>query len=133
MLSSNQVLEISGEFDQLENALRLAIRMADNVPKDRLSFQITKDGKYCIGWGEKEPGWEKFQFDFDEHIVSEIIVQHLRKQPEIDSEWDYCDGCTEEGFLMKAIPETFADEEDGIKNPFWGIVSFEPFTVFYSK
>ncbi len=47
MLSSNQVLEISGEFDQLEQVLRLAIKMA-NITRDRLAFQITKDGKYCI-------------------------------------------------------------------------------------
>ena len=132
MLSSNQVLEISGEFDQLEQVLRLAIKMA-NITRDRLAFQITKDGKYCIGWGEKERGWEKFQFDFDEHIVSEIIIQHLKKLPEVETEWDWYDGSTERWFLMKAIPETFAEEENGIKNPFCGIVSFEPFTVFYSK
>lgn len=132
MLSSNQVLEISGEFDQLEQVLRLVIKMV-NITRDRLAFQITKDGKYCIGWGEKEHGWEKFQFDFDEHIVSEIIIQHLKKLPEVETEWDWYDGSTERGFLMKVIPETFADEENGIKNPFCGIVSFEPFTVFYSK
>lgn len=34
-------------------------------------------------------------------------------------------------FLL--IPETFSDERDGIKHPFYGIVSFETFTNFYSK
>lgn len=133
MFSSNQVLEISGEFDQLEPALRLAMKMANDYGKDKLGYQITKDGKYCIGMVNDHGSYEKFQFDFDEHIVSEIIIQHLRKNPEKDSDWEYYDGSTYEGFLMKAIPETFADEENGIKNPFFGIVSFEPFTVFYSK
>ena len=35
--------------------------------------------------------------------------------------------------VMKNIPETFSDEKNGIKRPFYGIVSFEPFTNFYSK
>ena len=47
--------------------------------------------------------------------------------------YEYFDGGTNEGFLMKNIPETFSDEQDGIKNPFYGIISFEPFTNFYSK
>ena len=40
------------------------------------------------------------------------------------------------GFIVSftiVIPETFSDEQNGIKNPFYGIVSFETFTNFYSK
>lgn len=43
------------------------------------------------------------------------------------------DGTTGKGFVMRVIPETFSDFENGIKNPFNGIVSFKAFTCFYSK
>ena len=34
---------------------------------------------------------------------------------------------------MKCIEEYLGSEHDGIKNPFYGIVYFEPYTCFYSK
>ena len=43
------------------------------------------------------------------------------------------DGDIEKGFVMRVIPETFSDFENGIKNPFNGIISFKAFTCFYSK
>ena len=130
MFSSNQVFEISGDLGQLESAIKFVVGFYGSGID---SFQITKDGKYCLGWGDHE-GWTKFPFDFDSHIVSEIIKQHLKKQSMgEESEWEGCDGCTDEGVLMKCIPETFSDEENGIVNPFFGIVSIEPFEAFYSK
>lgn len=135
MFSSNQILEISGEFNQLRGALDFAINYYVTQEKD-LVFQITEDGKYCIGWKPESDtikGWQNFQFDYDSEIVAKIIIQFLKKQKYERSPYEYFDGCTGEGFLMKVIPETFADEEKGIKNPFYGIVSFETFTNFYSK
>ena len=135
MFSSNQKLEISGEFDQLRVALDFAIDYYETQEKD-LVFQITEDGKYCIGWKPEEgptKDWENFQFDYDSEIVAKIIIQFLKKQKCKDSPYEYFDGSTDEGFLMKNIPETFSDEYEGIKNPFYGIVSFETFTSFYSK
>ena len=135
MMSSNQVFEISGSFDQLQLALDFAIKF-DGTQAKQLVFQTTEDGKYCIGWKSDrgpEKGWENFQFDFDSEIVAKIIVQFLEKQKYEESPYEYFDGDTNEGFLMKNIPETFSDEQDGIKNPFYGIVSFETFTNFYSK
>lgn len=134
MFSSNQVLEVSGNMSQLEMALSFAIRFAGYNRND-LVYQITEDGKYCIGWcGETlEKGWNRFQFDFDVEIVSKIIVQHLRKLPNGESCYDWMDGSTDEGFLMKNIFETFSDKWEGILNPFYGIVSFESFKNFYSK
>lgn len=135
MFSSNQILEISGEFKQLRRVLDFAIDYYQTQEKD-LVFQITEDGKYCIGWKPDDgptKGWENFQFDYDSEIVSKIIIQFLEKQKHKDSPYEYFDGCTDKGFLMKNIPETFSDEYEGIKNPFYGIVSFETFTNFYSK
>ncbi len=136
MMSSNQIFEISGSFDRLCLALGFAINYSGVNEKD-LCFQITDDGKFCIGWGNKG-GWEKFQFGYDLEIVSKIIVKHLEnhkyeESPYERSPYDVFDGTTNEGFLMKVIPEMFSDEYDGIKNPFYGIVSFEPFINFYSK
>lgn len=143
MFSSNQKFQMSGDMSQLEKALLFALEYsgnAKNMTKSeqergcKLVFQISKDGKYCIGWGfQKVPsGWSEYQFDFDVPIVAKIIIQHLGKLPFPKSGYERADGSTSKGFLMKNIGETFGDE-DGIKNAFYGIVSFEPFCNFYSK
>ena len=135
MFSSNQEFKISGDFSQLQSALKFAVDY-DETSGNQLVYQTTEDGKYCIGWkpdsGPTE-GWENFQFDYGSEIVAKIIIQFLQKQKYKESPYEYFDGGTNEGFLMKNIPETFSDEQDGIKNPFYGIISFEPFTNFYSK
>lgn len=135
MFSSNQEFKISGDFSQLQAALNFAIDYYEMQEKD-LVFQTTKDGKYCIGWKPENDtikGWQDFQFDYDSNIVSKIIIQFLQKQKYKESPYEYFDGSTDEGFLMKNIPETFADKYKGIQNPFYGIVSFELFINFYSK
>lgn len=130
MMSSNQIFEISGSFSQLHLALDFAINYLGENEKG-LCFQITDDGKFCIGWGHKE-GWEKFQFCHLE-IISKIIVKHLESQKYKRSSYEGFDGKTNKGFLMKVIPEMFSDEYDGIKNPFYGIISFQTFINYYSK
>ena len=133
MMSSNQVFEISGSFDQLQLALDFAINFDGHGQHTKsLVFQTTEDGKYCIGWKPDNgptKGWQDFQFDFDSEIVAKIIIQFLKKQKRKESPYEYFDGGTNKGFLMKLI----SDGQDGIKNPFYGIVSFETFTNFYSK
>lgn len=133
MFSSNQKLEVSGEYDQLKSALEFALKL-EGTDFDDLCYQTTEDRKFCIGWMSGNglaSGWEKFQFDFDLEIVSRIIVQFLSKQKQKDMQG--FDGSKVKGFVMKAIPETFSDFENGIQNPFYGIISFEIFTCFYSK
>ena len=132
MFSSNQIFEISGDLSQLEDAIKFALRHSDNYNKE-IFYQITKDGKYCLGWKETED-WKKFQFDFDIHIVSEIVKQHCKKWfNKEDVLWDCDDGSTSCGFIMRNIPELFSDTYKGIKEPFYGIISIESFTNFYSK
>ena len=145
MFSSNQILQFSGSLshkDELKNALEFALNAsgwlnpmtrADNPCK--CVYQVTKDGRYCIGWGGQQDGWNEYPFDFDADIISQIIVQHLTKQDMVYDEncidgWDgsYC-----EGFLMKNIEYSFADMKNGIQKPNYGIVSFEPYTCYYSK
>lgn len=134
MFSSNQKLEISGDYNQLKSALEFALKY-DGTDLNKLCYQTTNDGKYCLGWfdGKGEPflGWKKFQFDFDIDIVSKIIIQFLSKQKQ--EEMPVLDGDTDNGFIMKVIHETFSSYENGIRKPFYGIVSFKPFTCFYSK
>ena len=141
MFSSNQKLEVSGSFDQIAYALNFAMHYSgrsDHISKEEAKrgckrvYQITKDGKYCIGWsfGEVPNHWTEFPFLFDVKIVSKIIEQHLeysQKEP-----YGPYDGLYEKGFLMKAIRH-MGDEWEGIKEPFYGIVSFEPYYTFYSK
>lgn len=131
MYSSEQILKVSGDMSQLETAIHFALNM--NGCTKQISYQITNDGKYCLGWlCDEEKGWKSFPFDFDVHIVSEIIKQHLKKQ-EIDNPYENYDGSSSKGFLMKVIPQVFSDIANGIKNPFYGIVSIEPFYNYYAK
>lgn len=133
MFSSNQKLEISGTYNQLKSALKFALKL-EGTDFDDLCYQTTEDGKFCIGrlsGNGLASGWKRFQFDFDTEIVSKIIIQFLSKQKQKDMIG--FDGSTEKGFVMRAIPETFSDYENGIQNPFYGIVSFKAFTCFYSK
>lgn len=119
----------------MKSALEFAIKL-DGTDFDKLCYQTTEDGKYCLGWfsdwdNEIPSGWNKFQFDFDIDIVSKIIIQFLSKQKQ--KGYVGFDGSIYNGFIMKVIPETFSDFQDGIQNPFRGIVSFKAFTCFYSK
>ena len=139
MFSSNQKLEISGCIEhknELKNALEFAIKASGwHEPftrKDKPAkcvYQITEDGRYCLGW-HMEKGWNEFQFDFDIEIISRIVAQHLEKQ---EIEYDEWDGSYHKGFLMKVIDWSFADEKNGIKNPSYGIIQIEPYTCFYAK
>lgn len=121
-------------MSQLEEALRFALSFSEET-HSQIVFQTTDDGKYYIGWkGDSDiKGWQLYQFDFDTSIVAKIIVQYLQKQENAVSGYESFDGGTEQGFIMKNIPELFSDEYQGIKNPFYGIVSFETFCNFYSK
>ena len=144
MFSSNQILEVSGSLSnwhELESALEFALKYSGNSKNmtqeeiDRgckLLYQITEDGKYCIGWGFKEVpnGWIEYPFRFDIDIVSRIIHQHLEKFPIVNGGGD---GAYEKGFIMKCIETSMSSEKNGIKNPFYGIVYFKPYTCFYSK
>ena len=130
MFSSDQVFEVSGGMDQLEKAIKFAIDMY-GVGESRISYQITGNGKYCLGWGD-EGEWKRYPFDFDVHIVSEIVRQFLEKL-DCEDPYDRDDGGSGKGFLMRVIPAVFSDEEDGVKKPFYGIVSIEPFMNFYAK
>lgn len=130
MFSSDQIFEVSGSMDQLEKVIKFAIDMY-GIGKNGITYQITKDGKYCLGW-YTEGKWKNFPFDFDPHIVAEIVKQHLEKQ-DCEDPYSWSDGSSEKGFLMKVIPQTFSSVHDGISEPFYGIVSIEPFMNFYAK
>lgn len=141
MFSSNQIFSVSGALshtDELETALTLALRLSGNYRSfsEKTSipvYQITSKNKYALGWaGSETPkGWQTYPFDFDINIICSIIRQFLAKQK---VERDIWDGGYDKGFLVKVIDETFSDEnEDGVKSPFYGIVTIEPYTCFYSK
>lgn len=143
MFSSNQVLEISGSLmhsDDLYNALEFALKVTEDltafshVTKANVKcvYQVTEDGKYCIGkaYGQPEEGWHEYPFEFDLNIITQIIAKHLLKQDIKYGEWD---GSYEKGFKMKVINKSFSKEKDNIINPYYGIVNFEPYTCFYAK
>lgn len=144
MFSSNQILTISGALNsnELEIALEFALTYSGdykNMTQEeidrgcKLVYQITKDGKYCIGWGfETVPkGWSEYSFKFDIATVSSTIRQYLENFP-INKKF-LGSGLYEKGFIMKTIETCFNDEAYGIKSPFYCIVYFESFSCFYAK
>ena len=142
MFSSNQTLEVSGCLShkgELYNALEFALKASgslDVFTRDckpaKCVYQKTKDGRYCIGWvfDDMKDGWNEFPFEFDLNIISQIIAKHLEKQELVSYGFD---GSYHKGFIMKAIPDSLSSECDGIRNPFYGIVEFSPYTCFYGK
>lgn len=140
MFSSNQSLAVSGclsHSGELKTSLEFALKYSGHDKNmlqseiDRgckLVYQITEDGKYCIGWGfENVPyGWSEYPFKFDVEIVSKIIEQHLETFPVEEDIWD---GSYHKGFIMKCV----SGNCDTIKNVFYCIVYFEPYTCFYAK
>ena len=131
MFSSEQKFEVSGDISQLEATIKFAIEMY-GIGKSGICFQITEDGRFRLGWANAN-GWNKLPLDFDSHIVAEIVKKHLAKQEYDTSKYSHYDGSIEHGFLMKVIPSTCANSWNGIKEPFYGIVSIEPFVNFYGK
>lgn len=138
MFSSNQILQVSGTFSQLLEALKFALALEGVSDTDHMAYQITEDGRYCIGRLYNKPveGWTEFTMngtpDFNIVSVSNIIMNFLANQPH--EPYDQDDGgYLKTGFLMKAIPESVNQTEyNGIKNPSYGIVEFSQFACFYS-
>ena len=139
-----QVFAISGDLDcsnGIEDVLRFALKYSEldktmKKPKAgrtlKLLYQITKDGKFCIGWSYVyvPEGWKEFPFKFSIKAVSKFIRDHLKDFPVEENVWA---GSYIKGFLMKAVKEAYGDEFEGIKMPVYTVVYFEPFTCFYSK
>lgn len=137
MFSSNQILDITGSLDQITSALNFAMAYsgqlnhfsdAEQKRGCKIVFQITKDGKYCIGWGFQDVpyGWTEYQFKPDSKIISAIIEQRLREAP---CQEGGCDGSYERGFRVRQIDF----QTEGVENPSYGIIYFEPYTCFYAK
>lgn len=143
MFSSNQVLEISGSMDQLEAAIEFAMvysgRKECFTRKDdpaKCVYQITEDGRYCIGWsfGETKEGWTEYPFDYDAKIISEIVRQHIKKAKKPFNEFEGYDGSSTVGFLLQEGPGgKNYDEWQAVKNFFYCLVNIRPFWCFYAK
>jgi hypothetical protein len=146
--SSNQILQVSGEFDNIENALIFALKLSGHdknmtqKEKERgckLVYQITSSGRYCIGWGfgNVPSGWSEYPFDFQTDIVAKIIAQYLKKQTCVNEDvYEDGDGSYDKGFIMKhdnSIYEYDCNGKTNIENPFYCIVYFQAFETYYGK
>lgn len=158
MFSSNQELKISGELDKesVIAAVSAALIFSGEMEKTyntkrKLYYQISKGGHYCIGAYTEDPenpleGWEKFSFDASVYGISQYalemialhIIEYLNNQDytEVLKEYSGGGGGLEKGFLMEPVlycSEYSMPEKERIKNPWRGIVSFEPFACYYAK
>lgn len=139
MFSSNQKFSVSCEEKQFPGVLALALDMRLSlVTKPTLTYQLTADGKFAIGWGGEEKGWQKFPFDFpsNEMLVA-MIKQFISTTSPLHKihleDEDFGDGSTHPGYLVEVIPGNFAPEWNGIKNPCYGILYIRRFNCFYHK
>ena len=143
MFSSNQVFEISGSLNQLEAAIDFAMEYSGHkecfIRKEKPAkcvYQVTRDGRYCIGWnfGGVEEGWIEYPFDYDAKIIAQIASQHIQKAEKPFNEFDGYDGSSRVGFLLQEGPggKTYK-ERDCVKNGFFCIVNIRPFWCFYAK
>lgn len=145
MFSSNQVFEISGSLEQLEVAIEFAMsysgkkeRFARRERPSKCVYQITADGRYCIGWAlheENTPdGWLEYPFDYDAKIISGIVRQYIEKAPTPFNEFDGYDGTSKIGFLLQAGPGGDSYEErDMVKENFYCIANIRPYWCYYAK
>lgn len=144
MFHSNQRFEISGDLtekDLLKDALQFVFKVTENLnlfeDKEyqrglRLLYQITEDGKYCLGWdfNKAKEGWSEFPRFSDIDTVSKTVENYLKTFKADDFDFD---GISNKGFLMKIVKESEDDDDVGIKNCDDCIVYFEPYTCYYSK
>ena len=144
MFSSNQELRVSGslsDIEYLKQSLDFGLTISgvkncllrEHKPTF-VVYQITEDGNFCVGHALKETkkeGWEFFPFDYDLDVLARIIKQHLEKQKNFEEFGG--DGTTRKGFLMRQCPDLYSSEEEGIKNPWFGTLVFEPFSCYYAK
>ena len=137
MFSSNQVLSISCPDKHLEQTLRYVLDFADYDPKGKiaLGYQFTKDHRICIGLIStiEKSRWKPFMYERpDIDFIAAAIRNYIRQYP-AKSDFDGDDGAVNQGYLFEVIPESFAEEENGVKQPFYGLFSVQPFACFYSK
>lgn len=137
VFSSNQILEISGRTvdEEIKFALEFAMHYSGYTGSD-LVYQETDDGRYCIGWKPKNSppadGWNSFPEYTSMELIIMRISGYLGRQ-QVFKNRNSNDGSYAKGFLMKGIDRSLSEEKDGIINPFYGIVSFEPYICYYSK
>ena len=141
LFSSNQKLVISGDihdsYQELEDALLFVLKKSDwfaaftrTENPAKCVWQITGTGAYVLGWeiGDVDTAWTEYPFDFDVSIITQIIVQFLRKSAVECGSWD---GSYKQGFILSYVKQMFSTEYEGIKNPSHAIVRIEPYTCFY--
>lgn len=144
MFSSNQVLKISGNMNQLEEAIDFVMKYSgeaecftrSNKPA-KCVYQTTDDGRYCIGWalGDEEilDGWHEYSFDYDPKIIAAIVKQWIEKSPKPIDENSGYDGSSHIGFMLQENYSSRWSEHKHIKNVHRCIIVIEPFWCFYAK
>lgn len=142
MFSSNQILEISGSLDQLEAAIDFAVMYSGQkkcfTRRDRPAkcvYQITNDGRYCIGWnfGKAKDGWMEYPFDYDAKIISQIVRQYIEKADKPLNKFKGYDGSSSIGFLLQQGAGKTDDEWYCVRDPYQCIVNIRPFWCYYAK
>lgn len=138
MFSSNQVFTVSCDDTQLETVLRTAISMHESGNIERFfktAVYQTTDQKIALGWCGSDPakGWNKFPLGAPTMEMVLAFVRQFCKEHPVSGD-HFWDGSYRQGYIIKAIPENMGDEnEDGIKSPFYGVITIEAYENCYSK
>ena len=138
MFSSNQIFKVSCDDRQLETVLHTAIDMYSSGDVEhflKTAVYQTTDNKIALGWYVTEPthGWNKFPFGATTMEVVLSLVRQFCKEHSIKG-GHFCDGSYRQGYIVENIPKSMRDEnDDGVKSPFYGIVTVASYENFYAK
>lgn len=157
MYSSNQILDISVETQDLVQVLDFAIKLYDSTGmftrqngRVKMAFSEPISGVYAIGVGSMEPyssgpnkgwsspapkGWTDYPFDYDPAIIAPIISQWVNRQPAPPEEMT--DGTLRTGIRVRSLHSAI-DELPALRDvQGWGklacILCFTPVAVTYDK
>lgn len=136
-------MEVTGLLNMrdLLSVLKLLVEIATSeidgtckIVTPKFIYQITEDGAICLGWKpEKVPKeWLEFKYAYDLEEIASVIYEQLSKHP-------IKDGCCfdkhEAGFRVRMFPEVGKAVPlwDNVKNPYYCLVVFEPYTCTVCK
>lgn len=143
MLSSNQVLDISCAFNALPHVIDFAFGLAGEKrsmttglrPVRRPAWKVTNSGLYCLGSRFiHDNTWQEYPFNYDPQILSDIVIQWLKKQPEPDN--SNTDGIQDIGARVRGYASVFHDDPDKareVQTPLNCVICIQPYALGYDK
>ena len=134
MFSSNQIMKISADKEQLESVVLFAIKMSEN--KGNFCYQVVDGNRFALGYYYDKPpvGWSAFPTSTPSVKTIASTIEDVVKYPQGFSGTYYGDGTYQEGYLLSCGSGCMAEvEETGVMNPMYCIFVVDFFQNYYAK